>query len=464
MRCRTRNANLPEIPNTAHKSKIIMAGMASQERGAECPAANQNETFGPRGPSLTILHCRGVYSTVGQEETSLRAARMLALLTLIGCLSTSAGPAIAMQQQPSPPQRKPANLLVGMVIAIQGNSLTVKPDAGAPVTVPVSDSAHILRSKPGATTVAGATPIPFSGISIGDRVLMALHPAPNGSGQIATTVIAMKRADIVRQQVAEESAWREHGVGGIVKSVDAAAGTVTISSQRHILTIHTDPKTVIRRYSPTSIQYSESTRSTLGQIRPGDQLRVLGTRSADGNDIQAEKIVSGSFRNIAGVIVSVDAPGSSIAVTDRATNRPVVIQITPDTQMHKLPPDMAKMLAARFTSRKSRRNEKHARASEAGSGSPGSAEAAGENGHASLSQILHRTPVIQLSDLRKGDSVMIVANQGAPNDVIAYTLLNGVGAFLNGSSAGANNLFSASWSLGGQGGAPSSGEAPPTNH
>lgn len=379
----------------------------------------------------------------------MRAARMLAFLILIGCFSAIDGSAIAIQQQPSTTQRKPANLLVGMVIAIQGNSLTVKPDAGAPVTVPVSDSAHILRSKPGATTVAGATPIPFSGISIGDRVLMALHPAPNGSGQIATTVIAMKRADIVRQQVAEESAWREHGVGGIVKSVDAVTGMVTISSQRHILTIRTDPKTVIRRYSPTSIKYSESTRSTLGQIRPGDQLRVLGTRSADGNDIQAEKIVSGSFRNIAGVIVSVEAPSNSITVTDRTTNRPVVIQITPDTQMHALPSSMAKMLAARFSEqsrRKSRREHASTTENRSASGAPNGDHPAG------LSQILQRAPVIQISDLRKGESVMVVANQGTPGNVTAYTLLSGVAPFLNGSSAGASNLFSASWSLGGQGG------------
>lgn len=384
----------------------------------------------------------------------------ISLVLLTGFAGALVLPVSAAVSQQTTTEHKPANMVVGMVVAMHEKTLTIKPDSGAPVTVSVSDTARILRTEPGAKTIAGATPIPLSGISVGDRVLVALHPAPNGSGQVATTVVAMKRSDVVRQQLEEKADWQARGAGGIVKSVDPATGTVTILSLRRTIAIRTTPKTVIRRYSPISIRYSDAKLSTLAQIHPGDQLRVLGTRSADGNSIEAEKIVSGSFRNIAGTVVSVDAANGSIIVADAATKKPFVVHVTADTQMHTLPPQMAKLLAARFKERKHNRSRENASAKENASSS--NTQNGGQG--FSLSQILQRAPVIQLSDLRKGDSVMIVANQGAPNDVIAYTLLNGVGAFLNGSSAGANNLFSASWSLGGQGGGQSSGEAPPTNH
>ena len=34
------------------------------------------------------------------------------------------------------------------------------------------------------------------------------------------------------------------------------------------------------------------------QIQPGDQLRARGEKSADGTEITAEEVVSGTFRNI----------------------------------------------------------------------------------------------------------------------------------------------------------------------
>ena len=64
--------------------------------------------------------------------------------------------------------------------------------------------------------------------------------------------------------------------------------------------------------------------------------------------------------------------------------------------------------------------------------------------------MLQRAPIILLPDLHRGDAVMIVATQGAPGSLTACTLLAGVEPILE-ASAG-QSLFSASWSLGGQGG------------
>ena len=69
-----------------------------------------------------------------------------------------------------------------------------------------------------------------------------------------------------------------------------------------------------------------------------------------------------------------------------------------------------------------------------------------------VSQLLQRTPVIQLADLHKGDAVMIVATQDTSGSMTVCTLLANVEPILRASSA-SQNLFSASWDLGGQGGA-----------
>ena len=45
----------------------------------------------------------------------------------------------------------------------------------------------------------------------------------------------------------------------------------------------------------------------LDQITAGDQLRGRGVRSADGTELAADEVVSGTFRNIAGTVISTDA-------------------------------------------------------------------------------------------------------------------------------------------------------------
>ena len=64
--------------------------------------------------------------------------------------------------------------------------------------------------------------------------------------------------------------------------------------------------------------------------------------------MQAEEIVAGSFRNIAGSVASADAAAGTLTVTDFKTKKPVVIQINADSQLHKLDPTMAQAIAARL--------------------------------------------------------------------------------------------------------------------
>jgi hypothetical protein len=369
---------------------------------------------------------------------------------LLACsgMAHPAAAASAFAQQPAPSQAA-ANRLVGAITSIDGKTLTIKPDTGAPTTVVLSDTARILRTAPGAKTLAGASPIAVSDLAVGDRVLIAIHPAADGSAPTATTVVAMKQADIAQQQQAEQADWQRRGAGGLVKSIDLASGTITVAAGAKVWIIHATPKTIVRRYDPESIKFADAKPSTLDKIRPGDQLRARGEHSADGNEIAAEEIVTGSFRNIAGTVVSTDPAADTVTVTDLATKKPVVIHISADSQLHKLPAMMAQALAARFKSGGAGANPAPppaATPSEGGSGSRPGGQRGGD-----VSQFLQRTPVLQLSELHQGDAVMIVATQGTPDAATAVTLLAGVEPILTASPAASQNMFSASWNLGGSG-------------
>jgi len=398
--------------------------------------------------------------------------RLLGGLALASTLTMPAMlPQLVLAQAPgtAPAQSSSASTrIVGGVTAIDGKSLTIKSDAGATTTVNVSDTARLLRTAPGLKTLAGAAPIQFSDLAVGDRVLAVVASAADGLAATATTVIVMKQEDIAQKQQADQADWQKRGVGGLVKAVDASAGTVTVTAGGKTLVIHATPKTIIRRYDPASIKFSDAKPSSLDQIRPGDQLRARGDKSSDGGELTADEIVTGTFRNIAGTVVSVDASANTVTVTDLATKKPVVIHVTSDSQLHKLPPTMAQGLAARLKAQSaggaaaggaapstSQQQGATWRQGSGGAGSgPGSGGGAGAGGQRSgdLSQMLQRTPALELSDLHKGDAIMIVATQGTPEAATAVTLLAGVEPIFTASPSASQSLFSASWNLGGGGG------------
>lgn len=378
--------------------------------------------------------------------------------------------AMAPAQQAAPQVQTAPTRIVGTVTAVNGQSVTVQPDTGSPVTLTVMEGARVLETQPGAKTLAGATPIQLTDIAVGDRILAAVRTSADGSGLTASTLIAMKQAAVTEHQKAEEADWQRRGTGGLVKSVDAAAGTVTIASGARTFTIHVTPKTIVRRYSPDSIKFSDATPSTLAQIQPGDQLRARGDRSADGNEVTADEIVAGTFRNIAGTVVSANPTANMVIVTDLVTKKPVIIHVTADSQMHRLPEQMAQSLAMRLKrsgpaqSQDQPRDQPQGRpVGEESGASPDHAawrQSGGGQRGGDLSQMLQRTPTLQLADLHKGDAVMVVATQGTPGTATAVTLLAGVEPILTAAPSGSQSVFSASWNLGGAGDA-GAGEGTP---
>jgi hypothetical protein len=213
--------------------------------------------------------------------------------------------------------------------------------------------------------------------------------------------------------------------------------------------VNTSGKTQFRRYAGDSVKFEDAKPGTLAQIQAGDQLRVLGTKSEDGSTIQAEDVVSGSFKNLAGLIATIDAANGTLTLKDLATKKTITVAITANSNVRTLPPQAAAMFAARA---KGGAPQGVGQADASGAGRPGGAgRSAGD-----LSQLVSRLPNKTIADLKVGDAVMIVASQVDPGStsVTAVTLLSGVEPILA-AAPGAPSMTLSPWNIGGEG--PDSG-------
>ena len=170
----------------------------------------------------------------------------------------------------------------GTVKAIAGSALTLTTDDGHEMSVMVAPNARVLQLPPGSTDLKAAQTIPLGEVTIGDRVLVLGAAGADGSSFQAGRVILMKSTDIAAQHAREEADWQRRGFGGIVTGVDAAAGTVTLSARARTIEVKTTSSTIFRRYAGDSVRFEDAKLGTLDEIRAGDQIRVRGTRSADG--------------------------------------------------------------------------------------------------------------------------------------------------------------------------------------
>jgi len=389
----------------------------------------------------------------------------------------------AGQGAPAAPAPKSPPAL-GTIKTISGNTLTLTTDAGTEIKVVVSADARLLRVPPGSKDLKEAAPLQLADLQAGDRILVRGKPGDDPNSMVASSVVAMKKTDIAEKQAHEREDWQRHGIGGLVRSIDASSGVITIGTTTATgnkdVAIHASSTTILRRYAPGSVKFDDAKPSTLAEIKTGDQIRARGTRNADGSEFTAEEIVSGAFRNIAGMILSIDAGGGSFTVSDLATKKNVEVKLLADSQLRKLPQPMAQRIAMRL---------KGAAADASGTGDaakPGAAPSApsiapapqgqpgmgaganggygsgvsgsGRQGGGDLQQMLSRLPANTLADFQKGDAVMIVAT--ADHDAsktTAITVLGGVEPILQASPQGQAASILSPWSLNNGGDAAAAG-------
>lgn len=405
-----------------------------------------------------------------------------------------AGVALAQNPATTPPPQSSAAAAqpvrpIGVVTQLKTGSLTLRTDVGPVLEVPLPDGISVVRVPPGAKDLKTASPITVGEISLGDRVLIRGRVSDDQKSVAAASVIVMAKTELEKAREAERAEWRRRGIGGRVKSLDPAAKEITISvptrppepaNPTHPVTITLAANAVLLRYAPDSAKFSDAKPGTFEEFKAGDQVRALGTKSEDGGRFAAEKLVSGTFRNIGATVISADAQNGTVTVKDLASGKPVVVRTNPDSKLHRLQPFLAQMLAGFTTDvtpgggAGSGRGaggasnaapsgpqggapggwRREGQASDTGSSGPQGGGAGGwRNGSPpDFQEMLDRAPLLALGDLKAGDALMVLSTEGAKSsEVTAIIVLAGVEPILAAQPKGSEQMVLGQWNMGGGG-------------
>jgi hypothetical protein len=321
---------------------------------------------------------------------------------------------------------------IGVVTQLQSGQFILHTDAGPDLLILLSDQVSVLRVPPGAKDLSAASKITVGDIGSGDRVLVRGRVSDDQKSMLAVSVIVMTKADLASLQEAERLDWQRRGIGGTVTAVNPERKEVTIAvpgapspaaNGARSQTITLAANAIPQRYVPDSVKFSDAKPSTLEEIKVGDQVRALGTKAEDGS-FQAEKLVSGTFRNFGVTVVSVDAQNRTITVKESASGRTILVRTNADTALHRLPPDVARALA------------------KPNSGSGRDSE-----------QLLERAPALVLGELKTGEPLIVLSTEGAkPSELTAILVLGGVEPILAARPKGSDQVVIGPWGLGKGGG------------
>jgi hypothetical protein len=413
--------------------------------------------------------------TKNKKNTTI--AMLLSGLVGIAGLSFSTA-SFATTSQPQNSGQPAIAKRVGAIKTANGNVLTLAADASGPeITVTVQPSARLLRL--GADKdVKNATPIQLQDLQVGDTIRARGQGSDDGKSIAALEIIVITRSAVqaVSDQMRQD--WQKRGIGGPVSAVDPAAGTVTITTSsmggKKTIVVHASKTTMIRRYAPDSAKPEDAKVVTLQDVHVDDQLRARGNRNADGSELAAEEIFTGVFLQFPSLIKSVDASAGTLSVQDLVSKKTVDLKITADSQLHKIPAEMAQRFAARLKGSMPPGTPGASSSSPAGSAPPAAANAqpgvrsgsspqssgatgaAGNPGGArpgggfDFQRLLDQTPAVALADLHKGDALYVLTTEGTSSGgSTVITLVAGVEPILQAAPNGGQAMMLAPWSLGG---------------
>lgn len=350
---------------------------------------------------------------------------------------------------------KPLENLIGTVTAVDtaAHTITVKQDkTGTERTVELANTKTLIKVAPGAKDLKSAARITADELAVGDRVdVRGSTPEGNPNGFAARALILMSARDLQSARQAQVAAW-QHSTAGVVTSVEPSTGKLTITTRTpegpKPITVDTSQATQFTRYSPATPGTPAS--SSLGDIQVGDQVRVIGDKSADGANITAQRLYSGAFRTISGTVLSIAPDGKELTIRNLTNKQPVQVTLNDASAVRKLPPMVAMMLARRLNpaARAGGEGPGGGNPREGGGGPPaggngetpqassegtnGGAPGGGMHMHArgsgDISQMIEQLPTEPVSDLKTGDAVVVagVATSADNSQLLATNVIAGV--------------------------------------
>ncbi|MBK5256035.1 MAG: hypothetical protein JJE39_08375 [Vicinamibacteria bacterium] len=364
--------------------------------------------------------------------------------------------------------------VLGQVESVDATARTfsVRLDDGSALVAALAEKARLLKVAPGEKSLQNAAPIEFGVVTPGDRVLIRGGSRSDGRIDGVLQIVVMAKTDLAARNEAEQRAWRERAVVGTVTAVDAPSGqfTIRVSSSSSASAAPPTPagaaataevsmvidakRATLHRYSDTSAKFEDAKPAQVQDIAEGDQLRLLGTQSADGSTMNADRVVFGSFKTRALAIERMDIATGTLNVKDLESNEKFALTIAAGGAIRRIPAEMGAMLTMmagggarpggppRDGGAPTMGNERP----EGGSGrpdrgAPGTGApsagmggrgpgAGGPRGNRGMQGVVERMPTITLAELKKDDWVgAVVGKIDASGRAIAFNMLAGIEIF-----------------------------------
>ena len=221
----------------------------------------------------------------------------------------------------------------------------------------------------------------------------------------------MSQTDIAQKRERERDEWRKRGIAGTVSSVNATTNEILLDTRTpegpKPIVVAAGAETQFRRYAPDSVLFSDAKPSSFAELKVGDQLRALGTKSTDGSRFTPEEIVAGSFQTIGGAITEINVEKQEIKVNDLQSKQAVTVVVTKDSSLRKY------------------------------------------SGTGDLQEMFEQLPTFSLTELKPGDSILISSTKGAdPTRISAIAVVSGVAPLLQ-NTQGSRAVSLGAMSLGG---------------
>ena len=332
-------------------------------------------------------------------------------------------------------------ITAGDVFSISAKSMVIAAKTGKVETVLTEKTvykrvaAEPFKTPNFATAASGA----FGEIGVGDIVTVSTLLGSDGKSMNARTVYYVTKADMVAKAAKESEQWRTRGITGRVTTVNTQTNQVQveITSLMGKTTLALSPKTNAKfmRYAPGSIRFDEALKSSLGEIKSGDEIRAIGDKSTDGALFEAEQVLTGAFQTIAGTIKSID-PTKNELVLDLQKSKSLTVVITETSIVKNYPPELAARMAGFQTGGsgmarppgqggQSPAGQGQAPRPGGGAGGPGGPRSGG-----GLDDMFMRFPDIKITDLKVGDVIAVVITKSDATSVRAIKLASGVEPFI----------------------------------
>lgn len=313
--------------------------------------------------------------------------------------------------------------VLGVVQGFRPESLEmeVKPDQGEALPVKFGPATIFQRIAPGERDLSKAEKIEVTAIATGDRVLVSFGP----DSTEARRIIVMSATDISKRNDADRQDWQRRGLAGVVASKKDKELTLRARGLQGetISTVVVNEKTTFKRYSTGSVKFADAKSSKLSEVRPGDQLRARGTKSADGLRVEAEEVVFGTFQTRAGTVESINAEAKTISVKDSATQKTFVVTLAPDSQLKAMPAfgGPGRMMGGGGPP------PGGGQMGPPGGGGPrmmrGPGGPGGPGGPPDFAQMIERMPAITIDQLKQGETIVVSSTQGAKKDELTAIIL-----------------------------------------